>query len=112
MGNDVVAKLLSNKDIETLDIAGAMFMERGYFTSPENFKDGIVKRFNQGFRIIAFFPKTHKYPFEANCCKEFYEILNYYNFPMMINCCKAIRLVDKKIIKCYRKHSIKFSLKI
>ena len=85
LGNDAVVKLLSSKGVETLDITGAMFMEKEYFTSPENFKDGIVKRFKKGFRIIAFFPKTHKYPFEANFCKKFYEILNYYNFPMMIN---------------------------
>ncbi|MBM3709273.1 MAG: hypothetical protein FJW61_02470 [Actinobacteria bacterium] len=85
LGNDIVANLLSTIDKETLDVSGVMFMEQDYFTSPEHFKGNIVKRFNQGFRIIAFFPKTHKYPFEANCCREFYEVLNYYNFPMVIN---------------------------
>ena len=77
--------MLSKEYKKNIDIVGAMFMEQDYFTQPENFKFELVKRFKQGFKLIAFFPKSHKYPFEANCCKKFYEILNHYNYPIVIN---------------------------
>ncbi len=79
-GNDILAGLLKDKP----GISGAMLMEHEFISEPENFEAGLKKRFEQGFRFVRLFPKSNKYPFEANLLPTLYDVLNHYRFPVMI----------------------------
>ena len=85
IGNDILSNLLSTVNGETPNAKGALVMEQEYFAYPDSFEEGLKKRYRQGFRILRLFPKSHKYPYDNRCFKKFYEVLNYYNFPVMIN---------------------------
>ncbi len=60
-------------------------MEQDYFHEPGSFKKSLVSRYGQGFRILRLFPKAHKYPFEARGFSKFYQVLDYFSFPVMIS---------------------------
>ncbi len=84
-GNDAVAKLVSTISKEVSGVNGALVMEQDYFAHPDNFGEGLRKRYKQGFRLLRLFPKSHKYPYDSRCFREFYEVLDYYKFPVMIS---------------------------
>ena len=84
-GNDAVAKLVSTINKEVSGVNGALVMEQDYFAHPDNFGEGLRKRYKQGFRLLRLFPKSHKYPYDSRCFREFYEVLDYYKFPVMIS---------------------------
>jgi len=85
IGNDIVSGLLSNNDIMDFDLDGTMVMEQDYFYEPGSFEKGLLSRYDQGFRILRLFPRSHKYPFEIIGFGKFYEVLNHYSFPVMIS---------------------------
>ncbi len=85
VGNDILSNLLPTVNREISDVNGALIMEQDYFAYPGNFEEGLRKRYKQGFRLLRLFPKSHKYPFSRRCFSKFYEVLNYYNFPVMIS---------------------------
>jgi len=85
VGNDAVAKLVSTINKEVSGVNGALVMEQDYFAHPDNFGEGLRKRYKQGFRLLRLFPKSHKYPYDSRCFREFYEVLDYYKFPVMIS---------------------------
>jgi len=64
IGNDIVSGLLSKNDILDFDLDGMMVMEQDYFYEPESFEKGLISRYDQGFRALRLFPRSHKYPFE------------------------------------------------
>lgn len=84
-GNDILSGLLSESVAEDFDLAGMMVMEQEYFCEPEGFKKGLLSRYDQGFKAIRLFPRSHKYPFEVSGFRRFYEILDHYSFPVMIS---------------------------
>ena len=84
-GNDLLSVLISKMKNKDLHIDGAMVMEKDYFTDPASFKNGLISRYKQGFKCLRLFPKSHKYPFETIGFGKFYEVLNYYNFPIMVS---------------------------
>jgi len=86
VGNDIISNLLlSAVDKGTLAVSGALVMEQDYFAHPDSFGEGLRKRYKQGFRLLRLFPKSHKYPYDSRCFREFYEVLDYYKFPVMIS---------------------------
>jgi hypothetical protein len=81
-GNNILSNIL--KSMDNQNTYGAMLMEHEYISNPEEFETGLKKRFHEGFRVLKLFPKSNKYPFEVRLFSKFYEILNYYRFPVMI----------------------------
>lgn len=84
-GNNLVAEIISNNQEIKVEKSGSLVMEQEYLNEPENFEAELLKRYEQGFKILRLFPKTHKYPYEVNMFKRFYEICNYLSFPVMIS---------------------------
>ncbi|MES0341400.1 MAG: hypothetical protein ABUK08_03700 [Candidatus Humimicrobiaceae bacterium] len=85
VGNDILASLISNEDLSEYELAGVMAMEQDYFSEHESFEKGLKTRYQQGFRALRLFPRTHKYPFEIIGFGKFYEVLDHYNFPVIIS---------------------------
>lgn len=84
-GNEQTLKLISSDELKNTGTAGALFMEQDFFYDPGGFKDWIRKNYEKGFRILRIFPKMHQYPFEVSLFNSFYEVLNSFNFPVMIS---------------------------
>jgi hypothetical protein len=85
IGNDQTSKLISRADFKKAGAFGALFMEQDFFYNPDLFESWLKKSYENGFRILRIFPKTHKYPFEISMFNPFYEVLNSFNFPVMIS---------------------------
>ncbi len=85
VGNDILANIISDEDLGEYELNGAMAMEQDYFSEPAGFEKGLKSRYQQGFRILRLFPRTHKYPFETGGFGKFYEVLDYHRFPVMIS---------------------------
>ncbi|MHB1275641.1 MAG: amidohydrolase family protein [Candidatus Humimicrobiaceae bacterium] len=85
IGNDQTSKLISMDEFKKAGAFGALFMEQDFFYNPDSFENWLQKNYENGFRILRIFPKTHKYPFEISMFNPFYEVLNSFNFPVMIS---------------------------
>ncbi len=81
-GNDNAASIV-RKFPEQL--YGILFLEQELFFNPLDFYPFIKKRFGQGFKMLRLLPKSHKYPFEKELMKGFYEVLNQLRFPLLIS---------------------------
>jgi len=79
-GNDLLAEKIKGAG----NVLGAMLFEQEYFSDPGLFENGIKQRYGQGFRALKLFPKSNKYPFEARLMSGFYQVLDYFHFPVMI----------------------------
>lgn len=84
-GNDLTSELIAKDEFKQAGASGVLFMEQDFFFNPGGFESWLHKRYERGFRLLKLLPKTHKYPFELSLFNPFYEILNSYNFPVMIN---------------------------
>jgi len=85
VGNDILAGIISDKDLKEYGLSGAMAMEQDYFSEPSGFEKGLKSRYQQGFRVLRLFPHTHKYPFEIGGFGKFYEVLDSHRFPVMVS---------------------------
>jgi len=85
IGNDQTLKLISSSEIKNVGALGALFMEQDFFYDTNSFEGWLKKSYENGFRILRIFPKSHKYPFEISMFNPFYEVLNSFNFPVMIS---------------------------
>lgn len=85
VGNDILYNLLSNINGQAFEVNGALVMEQDYFTYSDDFEGSLIKRYKQGFRLLRLFPKSHKYPYDCRCFGKFYQVLDYYSFPVMIS---------------------------
>lgn len=83
-GNDSISELLIKKDITSYDMYGVLTFEMNYLIHQESFKESLIKRYMQGFKIIRLCPKTQKYSIGISGFKKFYEVLNYYKFPVFV----------------------------
>jgi hypothetical protein len=102
VGNDSLAVILDsfrNNGIFKQDIYGAMLLEHEVISSNNSFESFLIKRFNQGFKMLRLFPKSHKYPYQKNLLKEYYQVCNYYHFPIMISL-DEIDITGDKLIDC------------
>src|SRR5680860_1492894 len=84
LGNKQTSQLISSKEFQKAGAFGALFMEPDFFYNTGLFEGWLKRNYEKGFRILRIFPKTHKYPFEISMFNPFYEVLNSYNFPLMI----------------------------
>jgi hypothetical protein len=82
-GNNILANIL-NRNVKK-NVFGILFLEQDFFLNPRSFKKVILKRHSSGFKVLRLCPKSHKYPYEVSLLEKFYEILNYYKFPIIIN---------------------------
>ncbi len=85
VGNDILTNTIADEDLNEYELSGAMAMEQDYFSEPAGFEKGLKSRYQQGFRILRLFPRTHKYPFENGGFGKFYRVLNSHRFPVMIS---------------------------
>ncbi len=85
LGNIQTSKLISGKEFKKAGAFGTLFMEPDFFYNPDRFEEWLKRNYEDGFRILRIFPKTHKYPFEISMFNYFYEVLNSFNFPVMIS---------------------------
>jgi len=85
VGNDLTSELIKKDEFKEAGAAGTLLMEQEWFYHPDDFENWLIKRNKSGFKLLRLFPKTHKYPFELSLFAPFYEILNSYNFPIMIS---------------------------
>jgi hypothetical protein len=85
IGNEQTSKLISGDEFKKAGVNGALFMEPDFFYNPDGFESWLKKNYEIGFRILRIFPKTHKYPFEISMFNPFYEVLNSFNFPLMLS---------------------------
>ncbi|MHB1347897.1 MAG: amidohydrolase family protein [Candidatus Humimicrobiaceae bacterium] len=84
-GNDQTSRLISSEEFKKAGAFGALFMEHDFFYTPDLFESWLKKSYENGFRILRIFPKTQKYPFEISMFNPFYEVLNSFNFPLMVS---------------------------
>jgi hypothetical protein len=84
-GNRLTAELINQKEFIQAGASGVLFMEQNYFFNPGGFSNWLKVSYKKGFKMLKISPKTHKYPFEPGLFSCFYEILNYFNFPIMIS---------------------------
>jgi len=85
IGNDLTNQFLKNEKLQEAGVMGVLFMEQDFFYNPENFEKWLIKSYKNNFKILRLLPSTHKYPFESSLFANFYEILNSYNFPIIIS---------------------------
>ena len=85
IGNSQTSQLISSKEFKKAGAFGALFMEQDFFYNPDHFEEWLKRNYENGFKVLRIFPKTHKYPFEISMFNPFYEVLNSFNFPIMIN---------------------------
>jgi len=85
VGNDILAGIISDKDLKEYGLSGAMAMEQDYFSELSGFEKGLKSRYQQGFRVLRLFPHTRKYPFEIGGFGKFYEVLDSHRFPVMVS---------------------------
>jgi len=85
VGNDQISRILVKEDFKLVGAFGVLFMEHEYFFKTTSFGNWIEKKHKEGFRLLRLAPKTHKYSYDASLFNSFYDILNYYNFPIIIN---------------------------
>ncbi|MBN1298923.1 MAG: amidohydrolase family protein [Actinobacteria bacterium] len=83
-GNEITAGFLNDNETKA-DIFGVLFLEQENFSRPLAFKDNIIKRYGQGFRLLRLLPKSHKYPYEAKLLSGFYEVLDRMRFPVILS---------------------------
>ncbi|MBM3700162.1 MAG: hypothetical protein FJW68_04505 [Actinobacteria bacterium] len=84
-GNEITAGFLKANSKKKPQIHGVLFFEQQDFASPENFREKIIGKYNQGFCILRLLPKSHKYPYEKELFHKFYKVLNDIKFPIIIN---------------------------
>jgi hypothetical protein len=84
-GNEITADFLKINSQKRPQIYGVLFFEQQDFASPENFREKVIEKYKQGFRIVRLLPKSHKYPYEKELFCKFYEVLNDLKFPIIIS---------------------------
>ncbi len=81
-GDSELEEIISDKRQSYL---GALVFPGYYISRRKDFKKYFENRYRSGFRLLRLFPKTHRYSIDLWAFKEFYEILNFHRFPVMIN---------------------------
>ena len=84
-GNKLTADFLESFRQKTPEAYGVLFFEQQDFAGPGGFRKKIIEKYNQEFRIIRLLPKSHKYPYEKELFRKFYEVLNDLKFPIIIS---------------------------
>jgi hypothetical protein len=81
-GNDNAASILQRFPGSLYGIA---FMEQELFKTPSGFRSFLSRRHMEGFRVLRLLPKSHRYPFEKDMNKAFYEVLDSIRFPILVS---------------------------
>ncbi len=84
-GNEETYKLIKNYELNKLGAFGTLFMEKNFFIEPLEFGKWIEKMYTGGFRLFRLMPQTQKYPYDPDLFSQFYEVLNFYCFPVIIS---------------------------
>ncbi len=54
-GNDILSELLVKTGSKDPGLKAMLVMEQDYFFEPGSFKEGLLSRYRQGFRILRLF---------------------------------------------------------
>ena len=65
--------------------------------NPFEFEKSLLNRIREGFKLMRLFPKSQKYPYDAQLLRSIYEILDNYSFPVMISLDELDITGDKQI---------------
>lgn len=84
-GNEETYRLIRDYDLEKDGAFGTLFMEKRFFIEPLEFGKWIEKMHSTGFRLFRLMPATQKYPYDPDLFSQFYEVLNFYCFPVIIS---------------------------
>ena len=96
-GNDLISMFLEKSKIPGISLYGTLFFEQENFFKIGDFHKGIIKRYDEGFRMLRLLPKSNKYPYEAGLFKDFYEVLNELKFPLILSLDETDITGDKSI---------------
>jgi len=84
-GNEETGKLIEESESGQPGVFGTLFMEKRFFIEPLDFGNWIESMYGRGFRLFRLMPKTQKYPYDPDLFSQFYEVLNFYCFPVLIS---------------------------